>query len=173
MRARHGLGLVFVRQGKYTEAIREFEELLRRNPNDNQGVRYLIGGAHHLAGNVRKAIDWYVNAGSHPMGSRDPENEFNRGLALYQLRRYKPAVFQFRVAFFLNLYLPQVVLFRSVRPLRIWHGSNWAEPQHALDYWEIYSKLWLRRRKASVFLRLVYQDKDVQRDLKSIVSTRS
>ncbi len=172
MRARHNLGLVFWREGKYREAIREFEELLRRNRNDNQGIRYLIGGLWHLCGNVGKATSYYKTAGPMRFGGGDSHNEMNNGLALYQSHEYAEAVKYFRRAFFLNPYLPQVVLFHKVEPLKIWHGSNLAEPEYALDYWRDYSKLWTRRPRAATFLRLVYGDEIVRSELKEFLQIR-
>jgi tetratricopeptide (TPR) repeat protein len=173
MRARHNLGLVFWRQGKYREAIREFEELLRRNPHDNQGIRYLIGGIYHLSGNLSKAISYYKKAGSSWFGQRDPETEFNYGLVLFQTRKYDAAILQFRNSFLINHYLPEIVVFRTVKPLDIWHGSNVAEPEYALDYWQSYSKLWTRHPRAIAFLRLVYDDETVQSDLRRFVEVRA
>ena len=165
MRARHNLGLVFWRQKKYQEAIREFEELLRRNPNDNQGARYLIGGLYHLSGNLRQAVSCYAKAGAGKFGHLDPGTEFNHGLALFQTRKFGDAILQFRSSFFLNPYLPRVMLSQSVKPLKIWHSSNLAAPDQALDYEELYSKLWVRRPRALTFLRLVYEDETVQSEL--------
>ena len=42
LRAIHGLGLTLWRKGKANEALVIFEEMLRLNPNDNQGIRFLI-----------------------------------------------------------------------------------------------------------------------------------
>ncbi|MGO8787809.1 MAG: tetratricopeptide repeat protein [Terriglobia bacterium] len=173
MRARHNLGLVYWRQGKYPEAIHEFAELLRRNPYDNQGIRYLIGGMYHLSGNLSKATSYYKKAGAGRFGERDPETEFNYGLVLFQTNKHTEAILQFRVSFFLNLYLPQIVLFRTVNPHSIWHGSNLAEPQYALDYGENYSKLWARRQDAATFLGLVYNDETVQSEIRRFVELRA
>lgn len=42
MRARHGLADVLWTLGKRGEAISHYKEMLRLNPNDNQGIRYLL-----------------------------------------------------------------------------------------------------------------------------------
>lgn len=42
MRARHGLGLLLWDIGEVAGAIKQFSEMLRLNPNDNQGVRYVL-----------------------------------------------------------------------------------------------------------------------------------
>lgn len=44
MRARLGLALSLWTMGRREEAVRHLEEMLRLNPNDNQGVRYTLAG---------------------------------------------------------------------------------------------------------------------------------
>ena len=43
LRCMHGYGLCLWRLGRFDEAERIFERMLRLNPSDNQGVRFLIG----------------------------------------------------------------------------------------------------------------------------------
>jgi tetratricopeptide (TPR) repeat protein len=59
MRARHGLGLSLMQLHRYEEALREFEILMDLNPNDNQGVRFLLGDVYHFTGNREKAEQCY------------------------------------------------------------------------------------------------------------------
>jgi tetratricopeptide (TPR) repeat protein len=42
MRACHGLAVAFADAGQTNDAIEQYREMLRLNPNDNQGVRYEI-----------------------------------------------------------------------------------------------------------------------------------
>lgn len=77
MRARHTSGLALWRQGKYRDAISEFQEMLKRNPNDNQGVRYLIGPLCHLSGDLEGAVAAYKNASRDPGSVGDPMNELS------------------------------------------------------------------------------------------------
>jgi tetratricopeptide (TPR) repeat protein len=71
MRALHGLGLTLWRQGRLEDAISIFERMLKLNPNDNQGVRYLMGPIHHQMGNLEEANKWYEQNGD------DPHNLYN------------------------------------------------------------------------------------------------
>jgi tetratricopeptide (TPR) repeat protein len=48
MRARFQLGVLLLMLGRHEEAIREFEEMLELNPNDNQGVRDELLGLYLL-----------------------------------------------------------------------------------------------------------------------------
>jgi tetratricopeptide (TPR) repeat protein len=42
MRARHGLALTLLKLGEEEAAIEHFRAMLKLNPNDNQGIRYLL-----------------------------------------------------------------------------------------------------------------------------------
>jgi tetratricopeptide (TPR) repeat protein len=42
MRARHHLVLALITAGRSADAVRHCEEMLRLNPNDNQGIRYIM-----------------------------------------------------------------------------------------------------------------------------------
>ena len=67
MRARAFLTELLVEDGQTTEAIGEYEELLKLNPNDNQGLRYPLLGLYLAAGNlhaVRRLFKEYEDEGS-------------------------------------------------------------------------------------------------------------
>lgn len=51
MRARSGLAQALGQLDRHAEAIEHYRDLLRLNPNDNQGIRYLL--LHALVGNER------------------------------------------------------------------------------------------------------------------------
>lgn len=55
MRARAGLAAVLWRLGRHQEAIDHCQAMLELNPNDNQGIRYVLAG-HLLARNDIKAL---------------------------------------------------------------------------------------------------------------------
>ena len=45
MRARHGLALTLLKLGEEAVAMEHFRVMLKLNPNDNQGIRYLLLGS--------------------------------------------------------------------------------------------------------------------------------
>ncbi len=55
MRARGGLAAALWRLDRHQEAVEHYQEMLELNPNDNQGIRYLLAG-HLLARNDIKAL---------------------------------------------------------------------------------------------------------------------
>jgi tetratricopeptide (TPR) repeat protein len=58
MRAMNGLGLTAWKNGRIDEAIGIFKRMLKLNPNDNQGVRYLMGPLFHQKRDLEEACKW-------------------------------------------------------------------------------------------------------------------
>jgi tetratricopeptide (TPR) repeat protein len=67
MRARHGLAQCLWHSGDRDAAIQHFSEMLRLNPNDNQGVRYELAACLLEAGrdeNLASLLDQYKDDGT-------------------------------------------------------------------------------------------------------------
>jgi len=167
MRARHSLGLLYEELGRYEEAIAEYRAILERNPNDNQGVRYLLAPLYQFKGDLEGALRAYQEfARDYPDDMGDPHHSFNWGLALYAAGKQRDAVAKLRAACFENLYLAPVLLGQRVKRHRIWHAINTAEPDYAEDYPALYGKLWEETPGALNFLRRLWTAPEVQADLK-------
>lgn len=84
MRAQQNLGLAFIEAGDTDYAIEVFEQLLLLNPNDNQGIRYLLLQLFAETGNeddCKALFDIYPDDGS---------VEFPATRLLFELSRPKP-----------------------------------------------------------------------------------
>lgn len=57
MRARHGLALALWEAGERDESVVHYDDLLRLNPNDNQGIRYSLIDALLFLGRDKQARD--------------------------------------------------------------------------------------------------------------------
>lgn len=169
MRARHNLGLSLMRLGDVRGAVREFKEMLRRNPNDNQGVRFLIGPLYHKIGDLRHAIPAYRRAAAKGDNSGDPHNEINYALALYESENVEESVLRLRYGMLVNLHIPQVLLGLPVRRLDIWYGSNHYDPEYAVEYADQYGYLWEGKKGALALLRGVYFHATVQAEMNEYV----
>ncbi|MBN1190796.1 MAG: tetratricopeptide repeat protein, partial [Dehalococcoidales bacterium] len=104
MRALDGLGLTYWKLGNLDESLRIFRQMLQLNPNDNQGVRYLIGPLYHQKGDLEKAISWYQRNGD------NPHILFNFGLALFQQNKLQKAAEVLINAIFSNPYIAPFLL---------------------------------------------------------------
>jgi tetratricopeptide (TPR) repeat protein len=167
MRARQGLGLLYLMMGRYDEAIKEFKELLLRNPNDNQGMRYLVAPAYLLKKDIEAAIqefEWYQKHYGRDMPM--PDFSLNWALALFMAGRYKEAAERIRATVFLNPYLIPLVLDEKPEVLPIWHWINVMGIDYAEEYFDWYEELWFEYEEALSFLRFVWEDTEIQRDYK-------
>ena len=69
MRALHGLGLTLEKRKDWEQALKFYQELLRIDPDDHIGIRFLIGRVYHELGDFQKAEECYENAGDWPDGA--------------------------------------------------------------------------------------------------------
>jgi len=175
MRARQGLGILYQMLGRYDEAIKEFKELLLRNPNDYQGVRYIIAPAYLLKGDIEGAIrefEWYQKH----YGEDQPLPDFslNWALALVPAGRYEETAAKIRSTIFfnpylnpyLNLYLIPLVLGQEPEVLPIWHWINTMGLDYAEEYLDWYEELLFENEEALSFLSFVREDPAIRRDYK-------
>jgi len=166
MRALHGLGLTVWKQGRLEEAISIFKHMLKLNPDDNQGVRYLVGPIHHQMGNLEEAANWYERNGD------NPHSLYNFGLALIQQDKLEEAAKVLIFAVFGNIYIAPMLLGDRL-PKRDWsHGTNLADPEYAEDYLIEYGSWWKREETSLVFLRAVWSSSDIQQSLNDFIAIR-
>jgi len=152
LRAAHGAALGHSRLRQHREALAILERMLAWNPNDNQGVRYLIGSEYLRAGETEKAERILADeaAGYPPL---------HYELALLHLRAggFVAAATSLRRGFVANGYIAEMLCGNpDPAPLAIWHGSNFAEPETARDYLELGGDLWRRTPGAIAFLRWLH-----------------
>jgi len=166
MRALHGLGLTLWKQGRLKETKDIFKKMLVLNPNDNQGVRYLLGPVYHQMGNLDKAIEWYVR------NPDDPHTLYNYGLALIHRNDLDVAARMLLAGIIKNPYIAPLLLNDQLPDSDWWHDSSWAEPQYAGDYVTEYRSWWVKERSALKFLRAVWSHEIVQKTLKDYIVIR-
>jgi len=166
MRALHGLGLTAWKQGRLEEAIGIFKQMLEINPNDNQGVRYLMGPLYHQLENLEEAARWYEQGGD------DPHNLYNYGLALIQQNKLEKAARILIFAIFANPYIAPMLLDDKLPKRDWWHSISWAEPEYAEEYMVEYGSWWEKDDLPLYFLRAVWNSGEVQQNLKDFIATR-
>ncbi|MGB9721724.1 MAG: tetratricopeptide repeat protein [bacterium] len=167
MRARHGLGLVYLQTERFDEAIIEFKELLKRNKNDNQGIRYLVAPTYLLKFDITGAIQEFKWYEKHYRGDMpDPFYLANWGLALFLNRDFEKSAIKFRQLIFTNPYLIPLILKEKTEVLPIWHSINLMEIDYAYDYFEYYGELWEKYFEVKEFIRFLWKDAEIQEDYK-------
>ena len=139
------------------ERIRRYERALKTEleegyGGDGYGKRYLLGPLYMLMGDVDGALasfDWYE--GAYPDDGGDPHQYLTWALALFCGGRRQEAFNKLYQTMLENLYLVPFLLGRSPQRLDIWHGSNlaWIEyavevPQELLNLWDDVALQWAR-----------------------------
>ena len=163
MRARAGLASIYRGREQYRDAIDEYEALLRLNPGDNQGVRYLIGPLYQLAGDLEGALKHYrMYEEEYPDDWGDPHHTFSWGLALQQAGRPRPALKKWYEGFYQNIYLAPLLLDAPLPPENIRPFSNLEYPSYARSYLDRYQPLWAEATDAKQMLGRLWNDPDVE-----------
>ncbi len=138
LRGLANLGLVLVEQKKWAEALAIHTQLLKLNPDDNQGVRYLIGPERLRVGDNEGAIRAFENCLHEEVGCAF-------GLALAMLRAEGPSAGigeALVTGFAANRYVAPMLLGESWERLDAFHGTNMAEPEWAHDVIAAQADLW-------------------------------
>ena len=139
MRARLALGYALWRQGERSDAQAHFEDLLRLNPGDNQGVRYLLVAVLLEQGKdaqARRIMDRYPS---------DALSHWTYNRALWQFRRHgdhPAAQKQLSRAVSLNPYAP--TLLQGEQAVHSWE-LQMVEPgdqSEAQEYVQLYRDAW-------------------------------
>lgn len=139
LRAHGNLALVLRRRGRWAEAAAIHEQMLRWNPTDNQGVRYLLGEEYHRMGDRRRALAAYQRA------EGDAGTDFGLGLLLLEADRVADAERALLRGMAENRYVAPMLLAERWSRLDGWHGSNLAEPEHAAWIARSLRDLWRAR----------------------------
>jgi len=152
LRAAQGVLLCRLRLGQRREALALMEKVLRWNPNDNQGLRFLIGSEYLRAGDHTKAA--LIFSGE---AESYPPYYYEAGLLhLLQGDRIAAAT-SLRRGFVANVYVAEMLCGNpDPMPLAIWHGSNLAEADTARGYLDHYADLWRKAPNATPFLHWLY-----------------
>ena len=163
MRARHGLGLALADQGRHAAAAAEYRALLECNPNDNQGIRYLLAPTVLEGGDVEGALEAYAETDErYPDDAGEPDHAVLRGLALWRGGRKEDAVRAWFGALSANLYVVPAVLGEDPPPADLWFGSNYEWPGTAEQHLETWGALWDRSPDALEGLRRFWHAPEVQ-----------
>jgi tetratricopeptide (TPR) repeat protein len=155
MRARAGLAGCLWQLGQRQEAITHFEEMLRLNPGDNQGIRYTL-------------LNWYLEEGLGPETKRllaEYEDDgtaawlYNHALFLYQQEKAsKKAKAQLQEAMKQNPHVPAYLIGRKRLPKRLPPYVGFGDQNEAVYYAAEAGHLWLQQEGALDWLLRVSKE---------------
>lgn len=158
MRARYGLMMCECQRGEWDEALNHATTLLKLNPNDNQGARFLIPLLYLLADNLSGALDFFHHyEKNYPNDYHEPSFHFAWGLTLAADGQEERARHRYRQAILHNLYVAPILLDLPTPPSDLWHPSERSEPDYAYAFCDSYGILWERDHAALRFLRDTYE----------------
>lgn len=168
LRAMHIALLSYMRLRRHKDAVTIIELMLARNPNDNQGVRYLLGSEALRAGN-------YDNARTVFEADTDGYPPYFYELALcYMLKdEWVAAATALRRGFAANPYIAELLGGNpSPAPLVIWHGTNMAEPEVACEYIQMYGMFWHTQPDSFAFTRWLFNHPKVLAERAAIMECK-
>ncbi len=149
LRGLANLALVLVEQKKWGEALAIHKQMVSLNPNDNQGVRYLIGPESLRVGDNDGAIEAFQKSVHEEVGCAF-------GLALAKLRAEGPSADigeALLIGFAANRYVAPMLLGESWERLDAFHGTSMAEPEWAHDVIDAQADLWQTVPRGAELLR--------------------
>lgn len=159
LRVHHGLILCHLRKKEYAKAAQMIEEHLSWNPDDNVGVRYLLGDAYLLSGVNRKARKTFKTTVMAEGLVPQPDNAYSLGLLEFTEGNYAAAATALRIGFIGNMYIAEIITGRIVEKRHFfWHSSSEESISSAKSY--LYDlnmlHLWKTTPKAVDFLDWLY-----------------
>jgi tetratricopeptide (TPR) repeat protein len=166
LRAAHGFGLALERERRHLEAVDVYEQILALNPDDNQGIRYLLPSLYLKAGALQKARAALEQHGA------DGMNLYTRCLLEIQDGRRWEAVRWLCRGLSYNLHLPEIVLAGRTKPRadeasHVVMGSKDEAAQYLRE-----NGAWLRK-EARDFLRRLMSAKPFVRRLERALELKA
>jgi tetratricopeptide (TPR) repeat protein len=157
LRAAHGYGLALERERRHLDAGDVYEQILGLNPNDNQGIRYLLPSLYLKAHAPQKARAALERHGA------DGMNFYTRCLLEIQDGRRLEAVRWLCRGLSYNLHLPEIVLAGKMEPRSddAW-GVAMGSKQEASEYLEV-NRAWLGKKSRDFLRRLMSASPFVRR----------
>jgi tetratricopeptide (TPR) repeat protein len=156
MRAREGLVRTLWQLGRHDEAIEHYTDMLRLNPGDNQGIRYILANCLLREGHdeaLEKLLDQYDDAMA--------EWRYTRALLLYRREgagREADAALEAALAG--NKFVPAYLLGRKPIPRRLPDYIGFGDENEAVSYAAGAIGVWRREPGALEWLEAAFRSSD-------------
>ena len=152
LRAMHGAIVCHLRLRRHQAAVALMERMLAYNPNDNQGIRYLLGPEYLRLGKRGEALQLLEREADHY-----PPYHYELALLHAQEGNWTAAATSLRRGFYANSYIAEILCGNPhPAPLSIWHGTNYSESGLAKEYISMYGESWRRKPDCLAFVRWLF-----------------
>jgi tetratricopeptide (TPR) repeat protein len=172
LRLMHVAVLSYMRLRRHKDAAALIEQMLLRNPNDNQGVRYLLG-SEALRANLFTTNGGFERATEVLAGHAETYPPYWYELALAHLwrSRFVAAATALRRGFVTNPYIAEILDGNPDPAPRVaWHPDDTTMPQAAREYMQMYGLLWHERIDCMPFVRWLFHHPEVMIERASIAA---
>jgi tetratricopeptide (TPR) repeat protein len=171
LRAVYGKAMTEWHLSRFAESADHLEYLLKCNPADNQGVRFLIPMLHLLAEKPPKAARYFKTyEKTYPNDFKEPSFLFGWALSCSLDGHERSARNKYIEGILRNIYIAPMLLEVDEPPRSIWLPTDRAEPNYASDFVQSYALLWDREPGALRILREVWQE--IQPRVRDLVRLR-
>lgn len=151
LRAYHALGIHRMEQDAWQDAITIFTRLLAVNPNDNQGVRYILPKCWFETNNEAAIVEHCQQW----TGDNDPNILYSKALALSRAKRTNEAQTAVQECVAARPLVAQELLRdKHIEPERRFPGMiALGGADEAWEYWRTYGGYWYKSKLAMDLLR--------------------
>ena len=154
--------------GERSKAIEIMQQQLAWNPNDNQGVRWLIGSVFLRMERLSEA-----EAVFQEHAAEYPPYHYELGLVHILREEWVPAATSIRRGIAANPYVAEMLCGSMLPlPLSIWHASSLLTPETAGDYLSEYGELWFEIDFAVSFVHWLFNHPKVLMERARLLDTR-
>ena len=152
LRAALGMALCQLKLGRSGDGLSMLERMLAWNPDDHQGIRFILGSEYLRAGQDDKARSFFETE-----GSQYPPYCYEMALLLFRQEDFVTAATALRLGFVENGYIAEILCGSpDPLPMGIWHVHGFAMPRVAKDYVSDYGRMWRETPGAIPFLRWLH-----------------
>jgi tetratricopeptide (TPR) repeat protein len=156
LKATLGLARACLYQEQFDQAEKHVNEVLKLNPTDNLGCRYLQGELRLRRGDAMGAAEAFDGA------EIGPGSLYSAVLALLASGDARAAVLMMRKAFFSNVFIPPLLIGAKIRTRYRGEAQNRAAEIDARAYERRCGDLWAPRAAERDLLRRVWEDPEVR-----------
>ncbi|MDZ4700383.1 MAG: tetratricopeptide repeat protein [Rhodothermales bacterium] len=165
LEAVQGLGTIYMESGRFREAAAEFEEIHRFDPDENEGLTFLLGPIYHVLGDRDLAGHWYGEVDDYlEVGLVEPHVLLSFGQFEWESGRLERALEVWRLCFFGNIYLAPMLLGLPLPEGPLWLTHPFEGPDYAEDNVQLWGDLWRRNPSMAHLLRRLWFDTDIAAD---------